>query len=76
MLAVVGLGNPGAAYKNSRHNAGFMLLDGIASGSLIENISFHRSSCRRIRRLLKVVLGRIVPLFLFLTICTLRLCLI
>jgi peptidyl-tRNA hydrolase, PTH1 family len=51
LLAVVGLGNPGAAYKKSRHNAGFMLLDGIAGGAFIENISFHRSGCRRIRRL-------------------------
>jgi PTH1 family peptidyl-tRNA hydrolase len=25
----VGLGNPGLAYKNNRHNAGFMALDGI-----------------------------------------------
>lgn len=51
MLAVVGLGNPGAGYKNSRHNAGFMLLDGIASGAFLENISFHRGGYFSIKRL-------------------------
>jgi PTH1 family peptidyl-tRNA hydrolase len=29
---VVGLGNPGAAYQYSRHNAGFMVLDGMIEG--------------------------------------------
>ena len=27
MLAIIGLGNPGAAYENSRHNAGWKVLD-------------------------------------------------
>ena len=33
MLVVAGLGNPGEAYRKTRHNAGFMLLDRFASGA-------------------------------------------
>lgn len=37
MRVIVGLGNPGITYENTRHNAGFMTLDKIASKN---NISF------------------------------------
>ena len=28
MLIIAGLGNPGKEYENTRHNAGFMVMDG------------------------------------------------
>jgi len=31
MITIIGLGNPGKKYKNTRHNIGFMLLDSIAN---------------------------------------------
>ncbi|MBT4478911.1 MAG: aminoacyl-tRNA hydrolase, partial [Flavobacteriales bacterium] len=34
---IIGLGNPGADYENSRHNIGFKVLDKLAS---LSNISF------------------------------------
>ncbi len=40
MLAVIGLGNPGASYEKTRHNVGFMLLDGILEGRFIDTVSF------------------------------------
>ncbi len=30
MYIIAGLGNPGAEYSNTRHNAGFMAIDAIA----------------------------------------------
>jgi len=31
MFVIVGLGNPGAKYKNNRHNTGFMFIDYLIS---------------------------------------------
>ena len=49
MLAVVGLGNPGAAYRNTRHNAGFMVLDGMAEGRYGEGITIRQNGLDAIR---------------------------
>lgn len=43
MYLIVGLGNPGIAYQNSRHNAGFLALDTLAEKL---NISFNKRAHR------------------------------
>ncbi len=42
-LIVAGLGNPGAEYRDTRHNAGFLALDAIAArvGAAVDRARFH-----------------------------------
>ena len=36
MKIIIGLGNPGKDYENTRHNAGFMVMDALAKKCNLE----------------------------------------
>lgn len=58
MKLIVGLGNPGGEYENTRHNIGFMMLDAYAKNKnlVIDKKKFNGSYCDTILNGEKVIL--------------------
>ncbi len=52
MLSIVGLGNPGMSYRNSRHNVGFMVVDGMVEGRFGTAVSCTGTSRQLVQKFL------------------------
>ena len=48
MKLIIGLGNPGKEYENTRHNIGFMVLDNYLKGSSWQKKKLYLSNLRLI----------------------------
>lgn len=44
MITIIGLGNPGEQYKNTRHNVGFMVIDKFAEKNNFPEFKIHKKS--------------------------------
>ncbi len=44
MIAIIGLGNPGEQYKNTRHNVGFIAIDAFAEKNSFPDFKLHKKS--------------------------------
>lgn len=51
MKLIVGLGNPGKEYENTRHNAGFLIVDSLVKKL---NIEFDKTKCKSIYAIYRI----------------------
>jgi peptidyl-tRNA hydrolase, PTH1 family len=62
MFLIVGLGNPGEKYKNTRHNAGFMVLDALSKKNNLSVFSldknFHAEISQNVITGQKIILAK------------------
>lgn len=62
MKLIIGLGNPGQKYQNTKHNAGFMALDFLAEKLLSKNPKWNDSKKGKLQYLKTEVNGEIIEL--------------
>jgi len=58
MIIIIGLGNPGEEYKNTRHNAGFMVLDKFAKENDFPDFSLEKKYNAEVSEKNKIFLAK------------------